>query len=197
MYEFSGFSQVKILRYRSFLDLSYWALYITDENLLTRNASSKLKQSPFFSKISFSFWYCQRICLNSAVFLCIIVSATLLLQTDTYHGILKCCWPPSPQEQNAKFFLFPCLFLLQTSNFVVNFSCRDQDLICFNQSLRILSNLVAASAINYSVLNEIISELLSATASLANLKLADSSDLIAKVSFCILLQCILLSTYST
>ncbi|KAL1820036.1 hypothetical protein ACET3Z_014905 [Daucus carota] len=59
-------------------------------------------------------------------------------------------------------------------------SLRDQDLICFNQSLRILSNLVAASAINYSVLNEIISELLSATASLANLKLADSSDLIAK-----------------
>lgn len=60
-------------------------------------------------------------------------------------------------------------------------SCRDQDIICFNQSLRILSNLVAASAINYSgVLNEIISELLSATASLENLKLADGNDLMAK-----------------
>lgn len=69
----------------------------------------------------------------------------------------------------------------------------DQDIICFNQSLRILSNLVAASAINYSgVLNEIISELLSATASLANLKLADGNDLIAKVFFLVLLQCILI-----
>ncbi|KAL8134718.1 serine/threonine-protein kinase TIO isoform X2 [Apium graveolens] len=75
------------------------------------------------------------------------------------------------------------VILLRLKNVCTNSldSGRDQDIICFNQSLRILSNLVAASSINYSgVLDEIISELLSATASLANLKLTDRNDLMAK-----------------
>lgn len=69
-------------------------------------------------------------------------------------------------------------------DYVINVPCRDQDIICFNQSLRILLNLVAASHINYSgVLNGIILELLSVTACLANLKLADGNDLIANLKY--------------
>ncbi|KAM7463574.1 hypothetical protein LguiA_031695 [Lonicera macranthoides] len=63
-----------------------------------------------------------------------------------------------------------------------NDSCRDQDILSSNQSLRILSNLVAASAISFTaVLEEITHELLGFTASVVTLKLSGGDDLVAKV----------------
>lgn len=60
-------------------------------------------------------------------------------------------------------------------------SCRDQDVITSSQSLRILSNLVAAGAINSSgLLDEIIRELLVFTATVVSLKSSEFNDLIAK-----------------
>ncbi|XP_059667382.1 serine/threonine-protein kinase TIO [Cornus florida] len=60
-------------------------------------------------------------------------------------------------------------------------SCRDQDILSSNQSLRILSNLVAAGAINSTVLlDELISELLGFTSTIANQKLSDYNELMAK-----------------
>ncbi|CAK9172478.1 unnamed protein product [Ilex paraguariensis] len=60
-------------------------------------------------------------------------------------------------------------------------SCRDQDILCSNQSLRILSNLVTASAITSTgVLDELISELLRFTATVINCKSSDGYDLLAK-----------------
>ncbi|KAK9272765.1 hypothetical protein L1049_003142 [Liquidambar formosana] len=60
-------------------------------------------------------------------------------------------------------------------------SCRDQDIFSSNQSLRILSNLVAAGAIHSSgLLDEIMCELLGFTAAVVDLKLFDCNDLIAK-----------------
>ncbi|KAL7230228.1 hypothetical protein ACSBR2_008690 [Camellia fascicularis] len=60
-------------------------------------------------------------------------------------------------------------------------SCRDQDILSSNQSLRILLNLVAAGALNSSgVLDEIIHELLGFTANILNLKSPDVNDIIAK-----------------
>ncbi|PSS18186.1 Serine/threonine-protein kinase [Actinidia chinensis var. chinensis] len=60
-------------------------------------------------------------------------------------------------------------------------SCRDQDILSSNQSLRILLNLVAAGAISSSgVIDEIIHELLGFTANIVNLKSPDISDIIAK-----------------
>ncbi|KVH88567.1 Armadillo-like helical [Cynara cardunculus var. scolymus] len=62
-------------------------------------------------------------------------------------------------------------------------SCRDQDVLTSNQSLRILSNLVAAGAINSTgVLDEIFWELIGFTANLLRIKKSDYSDLLAKVS---------------
>ncbi|PSS07240.1 Serine/threonine-protein kinase [Actinidia chinensis var. chinensis] len=59
-------------------------------------------------------------------------------------------------------------------------SCRDQDILISNQSLRILLNLVAAGAVNSSgVLDEIIHELLGFTTNMVNLKSPDVSDIIA------------------
>ncbi|KAA8540379.1 hypothetical protein F0562_024702 [Nyssa sinensis] len=65
-------------------------------------------------------------------------------------------------------------------------SRRDQDILSSNQSLRILSNLVAAGAINSSgVLDEITRELLGFTTTIVNLKSSIGNDLMAK-SFSIL-----------
>ncbi|CAI9787157.1 unnamed protein product [Fraxinus pennsylvanica] len=65
--------------------------------------------------------------------------------------------------------------------------CRDQDIITLNQSLKILSNLVAAGAIQLrGILDEMISELLgfsSAVVHLKELKVADGNDLVAKGLF--------------
>ncbi|KAL7003793.1 non-specific serine,threonine protein kinase [Sarracenia purpurea var. burkii] len=60
-------------------------------------------------------------------------------------------------------------------------SCRDQDILSSNQSMRILLNLVASGAINTSgILDEIIHELLGFTANIVNLKSPDVNDIIAK-----------------
>ncbi|KAJ4720994.1 Protein kinase family protein [Melia azedarach] len=60
-------------------------------------------------------------------------------------------------------------------------ACRDQDVVISNQSLRILSNLVAASAIcSNGLLDEIISELLDFNATIVSLKSSELNDLIAK-----------------
>lgn len=60
-------------------------------------------------------------------------------------------------------------------------SCRDQDILTSNQSLRILLNLVAAGAINSSgILDEIIHELLGFTANIVNFKSPDINDILAK-----------------
>ncbi|XP_038725728.1 serine/threonine-protein kinase TIO isoform X2 [Tripterygium wilfordii] len=60
-------------------------------------------------------------------------------------------------------------------------SCRDQDAITSNQSLRILSNLVAASAINSSrLVDEIICELLDFLSVLVSLRLSELDDSLAK-----------------
>ncbi|PON97482.1 GPCR kinase [Trema orientale] len=59
--------------------------------------------------------------------------------------------------------------------------CRDQDILCSNQSLRILSNLVAAGAIHASgLLDEIIRELLVFNAIVVSLKSSEVNDLKAK-----------------
>ena len=61
---------------------------------------------------------------------------------------------------------------------------RDQDVLSSNQSLRILSNLVAAGAIHASgLLDEIIRELLVFTAIVVGLKSSEVNDLKAKVHF--------------
>ncbi|KAF3432681.1 hypothetical protein FNV43_RR23783 [Rhamnella rubrinervis] len=58
---------------------------------------------------------------------------------------------------------------------------RDQDILCSNQSLRILSNLVAADAIHSSgLLDEIIREILVFTAILVSLKSSEVDDLKSK-----------------
>ncbi|XP_058206385.1 serine/threonine-protein kinase TIO isoform X2 [Rhododendron vialii] len=60
-------------------------------------------------------------------------------------------------------------------------SCRDQDILSSNQSLRILLNLIAAGAINSSgILDEIIHELLGFTANIVNFKSPDINDILAK-----------------
>ncbi|CBI26553.3 unnamed protein product, partial [Vitis vinifera] len=60
-------------------------------------------------------------------------------------------------------------------------SGRDQDMFSSSQSLKILSNLVAAGAIHSSgLLDEIIFEVLGFTAAAVNVKSAEANDLIAK-----------------
>lgn len=62
-----------------------------------------------------------------------------------------------------------------------NRACRDQDVLTSNQSLRILSNLVAAGAINSTgVLDEFFWELIGFTANLLRVKKSDYNDLLAK-----------------
>ncbi|KAH9756116.1 serine/threonine-protein kinase TIO [Citrus sinensis] len=64
-------------------------------------------------------------------------------------------------------------------------TCRDQDVLNSNQSLRILSNLVAASAIQSNgLLDEIISELLDFSSVVVSLKASELNDLLAKVVSC-------------
>nr|CAN74246.1 hypothetical protein VITISV_014420 [Vitis vinifera] len=59
---------------------------------------------------------------------------------------------------------------------------RDQDMFSSSQSLKILSNLVAAGAIHSSgLLDEIIFEVLGFTAAAVNVKSAEANDLIAKI----------------
>ncbi|KAL7148444.1 hypothetical protein ABFS83_06G179000 [Erythranthe nasuta] len=59
--------------------------------------------------------------------------------------------------------------------------CRDQDIVILNQSLRILSNLIAAGAINSrGILDEIIGGLLSFISAIVRLKVSDGNDLVAK-----------------
>ncbi|KAL7596205.1 hypothetical protein Lser_V15G31096 [Lactuca serriola] len=59
--------------------------------------------------------------------------------------------------------------------------CRDEDAVTSNQSLRILSNLVAAAAINSTgVLDEIFWELIGFTANLLHIKKSDYNDLLLK-----------------
>lgn len=61
---------------------------------------------------------------------------------------------------------------------------RDQDILNSNQSLKILSNLVAAGAIHASgLLDEIICELLVFTALVVGLKSSEVNDVKAKVHF--------------
>ncbi|KAF7825088.1 serine/threonine-protein kinase TIO isoform X1 [Senna tora] len=60
--------------------------------------------------------------------------------------------------------------------------CSDQDFVDTNQSLRILSNLVAAGALSSSGrLDELISELLVFTGSVISMKYSEVNDLIAEV----------------
>ncbi|KAJ4959545.1 hypothetical protein NE237_026656 [Protea cynaroides] len=60
-------------------------------------------------------------------------------------------------------------------------SCKDQDAIRINQSLRILSNLIAAGALHSSVVvDEVISELLRFTAVIVGLKLSDNNELVTE-----------------
>lgn len=62
------------------------------------------------------------------------------------------------------------------------FSYRDQDIVILNQSLRILSNLIAAGAVNSrGILDEIIGVLLSFTSALVRSKVSDGNDLVMKV----------------
>ena len=59
---------------------------------------------------------------------------------------------------------------------------RDEDIINSNQSLRILSNLVAAGAFHSSgLLDEIIHELLAYTAIIVSMKSSEVNELRAKV----------------
>ncbi|KAK3004965.1 hypothetical protein RJ639_018407 [Escallonia herrerae] len=65
-------------------------------------------------------------------------------------------------------------------------SCRDQNVVSLNQSLRILSNLLAAGAISSAgLLDEISCELLGFSASVVNIKTSDGYELMAK-SFSVL-----------
>ncbi|PPD86151.1 hypothetical protein GOBAR_DD16910 [Gossypium barbadense] len=60
-------------------------------------------------------------------------------------------------------------------------ACRDQDILHSSQSLRILSNLVAAGALQSGgILDEIMCELLNFTAILVGLKSSDVNELVAK-----------------
>ncbi|RAL46323.1 hypothetical protein DM860_015316 [Cuscuta australis] len=60
-------------------------------------------------------------------------------------------------------------------------SCRDEDLVTSNQSLRILLNLVTAGAINSSgILEEIICELFAFTSFIIKLKMPDAIELVVK-----------------
>ncbi|MFQ6647321.1 hypothetical protein Gotur_021232 [Gossypium turneri] len=60
-------------------------------------------------------------------------------------------------------------------------ACRDQDIVHSSQSLRILSNLVAAGALQSGgILDEIMCELLNFTAILVGLKSSDVNELVAK-----------------
>ncbi|MFQ6659842.1 hypothetical protein Gotur_028579 [Gossypium turneri] len=60
-------------------------------------------------------------------------------------------------------------------------ACRDQDILHSSQSLRILSNLVAAGALqSVGILDEIMCELLNFTAILVGLKSSDVNELVAK-----------------
>ena len=58
---------------------------------------------------------------------------------------------------------------------------RKEDILKLNQSLRILSNLVAADAVAHTSRDEIIFELLGLTSALISQKKIDFFDLIAKV----------------
>ncbi|KAL0452258.1 UNVERIFIED_CONTAM: Serine/threonine-protein kinase TIO [Sesamum latifolium] len=72
-------------------------------------------------------------------------------------------------------------------------SCRDQDVVTLNQSLRILSNVIAAGAVNSKgILDEIIGGLLGFASAIVRLKVSDGNDLMAK-SFSIVKR--LLDTY--
>ncbi|KAL3641597.1 hypothetical protein CASFOL_012412 [Castilleja foliolosa] len=67
-------------------------------------------------------------------------------------------------------------------------SCRDQDAVTFNQSLRILSNLIGAGAVtSRGVLDEIISGLLGFASAIVRLEVCDGNDLMAKMMVCIFL----------
>lgn len=69
------------------------------------------------------------------------------------------------------------------SNFLLGM-CSDQDIPDSNQSLRILSNLVAAGAFSSSGrLDELISELIVFTGSVITMKSSDVVDLMAKVHY--------------
>ncbi|XWS75232.1 hypothetical protein CRYUN_Cryun01aG0068000 [Craigia yunnanensis] len=60
-------------------------------------------------------------------------------------------------------------------------ACRDRDILHSSQSLRILSNLVAAGALHSGgILDEIMCELLNLTAILVGLKSSDVNELVAK-----------------
>nr|KJB74786.1 hypothetical protein B456_012G007600 [Gossypium raimondii]KJB74787.1 hypothetical protein B456_012G007600 [Gossypium raimondii] len=60
-------------------------------------------------------------------------------------------------------------------------ACRDQDILHSSQSLRILSNLVAAGALqSVGILDEIMCELLNFTAILVGLKSSDVNELVSK-----------------
>ncbi|KAH6757529.1 kinase family with ARM repeat domain-containing protein, partial [Perilla frutescens var. hirtella] len=60
-------------------------------------------------------------------------------------------------------------------------SCRDQEVVTLNQSLRILANLIGAGAVNSrGILDEMINGLLGFTSALIRLKISDGNDLMAK-----------------
>ncbi|CAL1409702.1 unnamed protein product [Linum trigynum] len=61
-------------------------------------------------------------------------------------------------------------------------SCRDQEIICANQSMRILSNLAAAGAFQSSgLLDEILSELFEFTSNIMSLNSSGLNELLSKV----------------
>lgn len=77
-----------------------------------------------------------------------------------------------------------------------NSSCRDQDLIKSDQSLRILSNLISAGAVtSRGILDEILGGVLSFISAIFRLKVSDRNDLIAKVHlFPLLVMCVFIYT---
>lgn len=61
---------------------------------------------------------------------------------------------------------------------------RDQDIVIFNQSLRILANLIGVGAVNSrGILDEIISALLGFTSAITQSRISDRNDLMAKVYY--------------
>lgn len=74
-----------------------------------------------------------------------------------------------------------CILSPHESHYLMKM-CSEQDILDTNQSLRIISNLVAAGAFNASGrLDELISELLVFSGTVISMKSSEVYDLIAKV----------------
>lgn len=87
-----------------------------------------------------------------------------------------------PHISSNRDFSHYCFFVSNEIITTFGFSYRDQDIVILNQSLRILSNLIAAGAVNSrGILDEIIGVLLSFTSALVRSKVSDGNDLVMKV----------------